>query len=277
MAGMLTGICEGKYWHNNACMRYFVAFLCFGVLVYLVVFALVCMHDLHARFWLGMLPAHAQWAAVLAFGPLLLLLGYGAYLTLYRDLQRKARVASSVGGRYSERQFDLTVTARQLWMVCAWIVIASIISVVTGAGLLYVGSIISDALQNQCGAEGISLQLDHTLTSLENFRNRCHESPEHSGGPVNFCPGFQEAFPPPSPFVTYLKVLEENLHCAGFCTKIDSPLFALGEAESKSQEACAGRLARLLWTVTLLSGVPAVVVGVLSGLTALLLGSHDEL
>lgn len=276
VAGVLTQVCEGRQWHN-ICVRYFLACTSVGALVYLLVFALICLHDLHARFWLGSLPAYALAAAAAALGPLLLLLGYGTYLAVYRDLRRRARGASSMGGRYSEKQFDYTLTARQVSSVCLWVLLFSLLSLALGCGVIYVGAIISDSLASSCGVEGISYQLEHTHNNLATFQENCQADSESAGKPVNLCPGFHEAFPPPSPFVTYLKVLEDNLECAGFCAQVDRPLFALEAEQQALLDPCAGRLARLVWVVSLLSGLPAVVVGALSGLAAWALSNHDEL
>lgn len=276
VAGSLAVVCTGRQWHN-VCVQVFVACSSFGALVYLVLFALVCAHDIHARFWLGDLPAYALWASALALAPLLLLLGYGAYLTLYRSLQRRARGASSMGGRHMEKQFDYVMTARQVSFVCAWVLLLSLTAVVLGAGVLYTGSIMSEVLSSRCGEEGISEQLDNAHSDLVEFRRECYASPEGDGKPVNLCPGFREAFPPLSPFPTYLKVLEENLECAGFCKQIEIPLFAPDTAKEATQEACGARLARVLWKVSFLSGVPSLVVGCLGGLAAWALFRHDEL
>jgi len=278
VAGILAVVCAGRQWHN-ICIQVVIAGSSFGALVYLVVFALVCSHDIHARFWLGDLPAYALWASALALAPLLLLLAYGAYLTLYRSLQRRARGASSMGGRHIEKQFDYVMTARQVSFVCAWVLLLSLTAVVLGWGVLYMGSVMSDVLSNRCGEEGISEQLDRAHSDLVEFRRGCRSSPEGDDGqPVNLCPGFREAFPPPSPFPTYLKVLEENLECAGFCRRIENRLFFPETAnEAVQEDACGARLARVLWKVSLLSGVPSLVVGCLSGLAAWALFRHDEL
>jgi len=272
----LAVIFEGKQPHN-VCVQVFVAFASFGALVYTVVLGLVFSHDIHARFWLGDLPAYALWASALALSPLLYLLGYGACLTFYRGLQRRARGASSMGGIPPEKRSRYTMTVRSVSRVCVLALFFAFLAVVLGSGMLYLGSIISDALMNRCGAEGISYQLEHTLSSLVDFRAECHSSSESDGKPVNLCPEFHEAFPSPSPFVTYLKVLEENLECSGFCTTTEGRLFALDPAEEAAGDACGPRLARVLWRVALLSGAPALAVGCLSGLAAWVLCHHDEL
>lgn len=250
-------------------------------MVYFVVFGLIFWHDIHARFWLGGLPAYALWSSALALGPFLYLLGYGSCLAVYRNLQRRARgTNSTMGGMPLEKRFGYVMTARTVARVCALVVLLAFIAAGLGSGMLYVGCITWDALMNRCGAEGISYQLEHTHSSLADFRTECYSSPDNDGKPVSFCPGFREAFPPPSPFVTYLKVLEENLECVGFCTKTGGRMFALGAAREASgdEEACGPRLARVLWKVTLFSGVPALVVGCLSGLLmAWVLSRQDEL
>jgi len=273
----LTVIFEGTQ-PCNVCVQVFVAFASFGALVYSVVLGLVFSHDIHARFWLGNLPAYALWASALALGPLLYLLGYGGCLRLYRGLQRRARAASSMGGILPEKRSGYAMTVRSVSRVCVVALFFAVLAVVLGSGMLYMGSIISDDLMDRCGAEGISYQLEHTLSSLVDFRTECYSSPESDGKPINFCPGFHEAFPPPSPFVTYLKVLEENLECTGFCTVTEGRLFAPDPpAEEAAGDVCGRRLSRVLWRVTWLSGAPALVVGWLSGLAAWVLCHHPEL
>jgi hypothetical protein len=252
----------------------------FSTLVSLVVFGLIFSHDIHARFWLGGLPAYALWSSALALGPLLYLLGYGVCLTSYRtSILHSERRLNSMGGHEAWKRFGYVMTARTVSRVCALIVLLAFIAVVLGSGMIYVGLIIRDALMNRCGAEGISYQLEHTHSSLLDFRTECYSNPENDGRPVTFCPGFRDAFPPPSPIVTYLKILEENLECVGFCTKTDGRMFALGAARGASGDgdACGPRLARVLWKVSLLSGVPALVVGCLSGLIACATSHQDEL
>jgi len=277
VAGALMLVCEGGQWHNT-CARYFVACSLIGALVYLTVFALICMHDLHARFWLGYLPAYVLGAAALAVGPLLFLLGYSMYLSFNRNRQRKARGASSMGGRFNERQADyLTLKAWKVWTMCQCVLAASVLSWVLAGSMLYTGSTISDALLQRCGEQGISKQLDATHSRLAEFSAGCASGPDSEDMPVHLCPGFEEAFPPPSPFVTYLKVLEENLECAGFCSQVESPLFSMNAAEEAQLEACGARLAGVLWKVSLLAGVPAMVAGGLSFVAAYALINHDEL
>jgi hypothetical protein len=275
-SGLMRNVAESLR-PRNVCVQVFVAFASFGVLVCSVVLGLVFWHDIHARFWLGELPAYALWASALAVAPLLHLLGYGAALAFYRGLQRRAQGASSMGGAPPEKRFCYAMTARGLSRVCLLVLLFASLAVVLGSGMLYLGSIISDALMNRCGASGISYQLEHALSSLVDFRAECYSSSKSEGKPVNFCPGFQDTFPPPSPFVTYLKVLEENLECTGFCTKTEGRLFALDPAQGAAGDACGPRLARVLWKVALLSGAPALAVGFLSGLAAWVLCRHDEL
>jgi len=276
VANTLAVIFEGRQPHN-VCVQVFVAFASFGALVCSVVLGLVFSHDIHARFWLGDLPAYALWASAMSLGPLLYLLGYGGCLRFYRGLQKRARGASSMGGVLPEKRSGYAMAVRSVSRVCVVALFFAFLAVVLGSGMLYLGSIVSDALMNRCGAEGISYQLEHTLSSLVDFMTKCRSSPEGDGKPVNFCPGFHEAFPPPSPFVTYLKVLEETLDCTGFCAVTEGRLFALDPAEEAAGDVCGSRLARVLWKVTLLSGAPALAVGCLSGLAAWVLCHHDEL
>jgi len=276
VASTLAVTFEGKQ-PRNVCVQVFVALASFGALVCSLVLGLVFWNDIHARFWLGDLPAYALWASALALGPLLYLMGYGACLTFYRGLQRRARGASSMGGVLPEKRLGYSMTVRSVSRVCALAVLFALLAVVLGSAMLYIGSAVSDALMDRCGAEAISYQLERTLSTLVDFRTECYSSPESDGTPVNLCPGFQEAFPPPSPFVTYLKVLEESLECAGFCTSTQGRLFAPSPAREAVGDACGPRLARVLWKVTLLSGVPALAVGSLSGLAAWVLCHHDEL
>lgn len=262
---------------HSVCVQVFAALTSFGALVCSVVLGLVFWHDIHARFWLGELPAYALWASALALAPLLYLLGYGASLAFYRGLQKRAQGTSSMGGAPPEKRLCYAMTVRSLSRVCLLVLLFASLAVALGSGMLYLGSIISDALLNKCGASGISYQLEHALSSLVDFRAECYSSSKSEGTPVHFCPGFQETFPPPSPYVTYLKVLEENLECTGFCTQTEGRLFALDPVQKAAGDACGPRLGRVLWQVTLLSGALALAVGSLSGLAAWVLCHHDEL
>jgi hypothetical protein len=220
------------------------------------------------------------WSSALALGPLLYLLGYGACLTSYRiSVSKSQRKLNAPGGRAAWKRWGYVMAARTVSRVCALVVLLAFIAVALGSGMLYVGLIVRDALTNRCGAEGVAYQLEHTHSSLADFMTECYSNPENDGKPVSFCPGFREAFPPPSPFVTYLKVLEENLECVGFCTKTDGRMFTLGAARGASVDwdACGPRLARVLWKVSLFSGVPALVVGCLGGLMAFVISRQDEL
>eukprot|EP00913_Durusdinium_trenchii_P012594 g11827.t1 len=111
---------------------------------------------------------------------------------------------------------------------------------------------------------------------------------------LDACHGFAEAFPPPAPYVSYLKVLEYELDwpigvwkgkvhkgrsvmfidfsycmngwrdpqdCAGWCGA-HQPFFNL-QAATGHEEACALRLGRHLWTVSTVAGAPTMAGGAL--------------
>lgn len=233
-------------------------------------------HDVSLRFWLGDLP-RATLSVLLASLSLLFAI---LLFRLWTLVMRKYH-SDHVGlHRRVSTNLDLPqpfqLSARFLRHSFALIAASGAAAAALGGLTLNLGTGMVDSLTAFCGAGGASAEIEQVYQDLWAFQSRCHEDPADSGAPVQSCPGFLDAFPLPAPYARYLKVLEDQEGCAGFCRAADAPLFVRPEGFQR-REACAAAVGAKIWTATHAVGVGSIVVGALLAVIGTAFCVYDEL
>eukprot|EP00440_Ansanella_granifera_P038568 gb/GFBE01041847.1/.p1 GENE.gb/GFBE01041847.1/~~gb/GFBE01041847.1/.p1 ORF type:complete len:289 (+),score=56.24 gb/GFBE01041847.1/:1-867(+) len=258
----------------SGCMMRFFVFLVSGGSTVITGAALVfCFHDVHTRFWLGDLPIVCLAVSLSALLPTSFMLIYRALMSSHRKSAqdtKKLQKRSGTGHSFDDKDWSYRMSLQSLRFVFMLICILSSAAAVLGYFVVMSGVEMSGSLTAECGASGNSQAVEAEHAELVEFQssNQCD-----TGSSLDECSGFDKAFPPPAPFASYLKVLEFEQECGGFCS-YSKPLF---NTDSNSTEACARRLGRYLWSVASCVGVPAMVIGSLLAFLSFLFYSYDGL
>lgn len=154
----------------------------------------------------------------------------------------------------------------------------AVITSLLGYVLVRFGQETSGVLTSDCGSGGTTHAIERAREDLAVFRKACHRTEDGHGKAADECPGFELAFPPPAPYVLYLKVLELEERCAGFCHS-SQPLFLPGSDLPRQQRrgGCAVHIGRRIFLVSSLVGVPAVLFGACLAVLGLTLCFFKEL
>lgn len=234
------------------------------------------MHNLHVQFWLGGIPQLTLALAIVAlvFGWMLSI--HLRLLVFIRDKQHKERMKTG-----KDHKMRWCSSARLLRTALAFIMIPSLVAVVLGCKTVLAGYRVNTALMKHCGDAGTSHQLQETQQKLQAYYTACRKTDAAMRAkPVNQCPGFDTAFPPPVPFVRYIEAMERDLECTGICKFTAQPLFSVAsDLNSRPQirQRCAAQLAELVQYSSLLAGIPCIIVGGVVCLIAFALFCFDEL
>eukprot|EP00931_Biecheleriopsis_adriatica_P016304 TRINITY_DN12057_c0_g1_i2.p1 TRINITY_DN12057_c0_g1~~TRINITY_DN12057_c0_g1_i2.p1 ORF type:complete len:287 (+),score=60.76 TRINITY_DN12057_c0_g1_i2:193-1053(+) len=252
-------------------LRFFVFFVICGSTV-LTGFALwFCFRNVHVRFWLGDLPVIALAISLAALVPTSVLLIYKISITTHRNaMKAHSRRQAALGNAVEDKDHSWRLSLRTLRFTFMLICLLSLAAVVLGYFVVMSGMEMSGSLMMECGSKGNTKAIESMHSQLVDFQQKKQCSTKAS---LDSCSGFDEEFPPPAPFASYIKVLEFEQECGGFC-KYSAPLFNTGET---SNEACARSLGHFLWLVSCCVGVPALVGGTMLAFLSFLLYNYDGL
>lgn len=255
-------------------LRVVLSVLYLGVGIGLLVLANYCGQSVHVLFWLGLLPQLTLLVTLLALAHSFLLLVYIRLVQYFRH--------RDAGQRQSDRNCEPSPGSLQCVVILGCLLAAA--ASVLGSIVVARGLVKYKFLHSHCGRRGASHELEETYAHLSEFFKDC-KSPSFAqfSGPeqakaVTECPGFTAAFPPPAPYAAYLLNLEVEEGCGGFCH--DRPqVFVLPPDKDKKQghERCSAVVARELWKVSLLTGLPGIVLGTGLALASAMLLTYDGL
>lgn len=222
-----------------------------------------CRHNLHVRFWLQDMPL----VTLLVMETTLCL---AAFLLVYKAVINASRAIRRGGN------FPCMLSTRTVRFLFLVITLLAFATVVLGALTVRFSDVIAESLGVRCGVSGVSRGLEQMYQQLAIFRARCSSS---AGKVMNVdqCDGFSQAFPPPSPYVRYLKILEGQFGCSGFCRHNSPGLFDSAGTPPGLQVSCSVSLSQFLWKYSQLLTVPAIALGSFLSLAGAALYSYDEL
>lgn len=219
-----------------------------GSVIYSASLLTYCAHNVHVRFWIGDLVIVSLSIYLAALVPASIMLICKICITAHRRNAKELHKA--LGGRSAvqETESSCRCSVKTLRFALLVMTLLATLAAVLAYCVVSSGMNVSSSLMLQCGKAGNSQALPQKDGELENFRT---SSSCPDGRSLDICQGFQEAFPPPAPFVSYTKVMEYELDCSGWC-KSHQPFFNM----DATQEACALRLGHHLWTVATAAGAP---------------------
>lgn len=231
----------------GVCMRSLVFLGTLGSVIYAGSVLLYCAHNVHVRFWMGDLIIVSLSIYLAALVPATLMLIYKICLTSHqrhaKDLQR------ALGRSAVQEEFSCRCSAKTLRFILLVMTFLAALAAIMAYCVVSSGMNVSSTLMLQCGKVGISQALAQKDAALLEFRSGCTE-----GRALDICQGFTQAFPPPAPYVSYIKVMEYELDCAGWCD-YHKPFFNMDAAQFHD-ESCALRLGHHLWTISTIAGAP---------------------
>lgn len=230
----------------------------------------LCYLNVHVRFWLGDLPIVCLACCTTALALQSFVLLYQILLSSYRRhyQEEKKKLLNSL-----DKDFSLRLSPRTLRMLFVIIIATSLAAAILGYFVVVSGHEMSVSLVKECGKSGNTKSIQNMHKRLEDF-GQSHKC--GAGKSLDTCNGYSKAFPAPAPFASYLKVLEIEKDCGGFCS-YKAPLFNVSPDKSVKQEACAKKLGRRLLSITFVIGVPAMAGGALFSTLGCLLLSYDGL
>jgi len=238
-----------------------------------------CSTDIHVRFWLHGWPMITLLGDFVMLTSLLILAVTMEFLTLSRHSTKgesPIRVQCIDPLMHSCKKFHKEVNHRKLQKIFMSLFFFSIIVIALGAGTLTKGTKISAGLLQKCGENPTSRELQATWKKLDTFYEQCDPLRRK---PIRECPNFPTVFPPPSPMVRYLEVIETKKGCSGFCNFGSKPLFTPGQGGGHSQfpTRCSSILGEDLQRLSLYIGVPSITLGSSIALMSLCLYKFDNL
>lgn len=236
--------------------------------------AWLCARDLHLRFWLGEVPQLALASLSASLALTLFALCYTDWVHSQRLHQRNLRRHGAKGNLDSPSLLSRR-SLRSLFFLLAFFAFSS-----TGLALLTVhfGHAMASMLGGRCGHSGTTHAIEHTHEKLRVFRNQCHKNHMDRSKPVDQCPGYIDAVPPPAPYATYIKLLEMESGCTGFCKRGHGTLFARpGSASIRSRQTCAAYLGGYIRTVSLVVAVPVIIMGAFLTVVGVALLLYEDL
>mmetsp|Transcript_28761 Transcript_28761/g.72818 ORF Transcript_28761/g.72818 Transcript_28761/m.72818 type:complete len:276 (+) Transcript_28761:104-931(+) len=208
-------------------------------------------HNLHGRFWLGDLPV------------VTLLVFLMALLAAFAIFVAVVVVGRTRGDRKRERGAFL------IRCTCTLMILLALATAVLGHITVRVGDDISHSLAENCGDTGTSKAIQQVHHELETFHSECQQ--QHVGKVADECPGFVDRFPAPAPYARYLKVLEQESGCAGFCHHAKRRLFFNSSQHTVRRPGCAAYLGAKVDSIARSIGVPCVALGLIYALLGVLL------
>jgi len=231
----------------------------------------LCFLNVHVRFWLGDLPIMCLVPCSVAVALLSFVLLYQIYLSSHRRMQQEEK--AKIMMHLVDKDFSMRLSRHTLRLLFVIIVASCSASAVLGYFVAVSGHEVFVSLTKECGKSGNTKSIQNMHKKLEDFRQSHKCSADKS---LDTCKGYSKVFVSPAPFASYLKVLELEKDCGGFCS-YEAPLFNVSPDSSVKQEACAKKIGRRLLSITYVIGVPAMVGGVLFGMLGCLLYSYDGL
>eukprot|EP00930_Biecheleria_cincta_P082430 TRINITY_DN72165_c0_g1_i1.p1 TRINITY_DN72165_c0_g1~~TRINITY_DN72165_c0_g1_i1.p1 ORF type:complete len:283 (+),score=45.94 TRINITY_DN72165_c0_g1_i1:156-1004(+) len=228
---------------------------------------LLCYLNVHIRFWLGDLPIVCLAPCTAALALLSFVLLYQIFLYSHRRAQQEKKWIVNL----VDKDFSMRLSRHTLRLLFVTIVATSLAAAVLGYFVVVSGHEMSVSLMKECGKSGNTKSIQNMHQRLEDFAqsHKCSASKS-----LDSCNGYSKVFPSPAPFASYLKVLELEKDCGGFCS-YKAPLFNVSPDKSVKQEACAKKMGRRLLSITYVIGVPAMVGGVLFSMLGCLLLCYD--
>lgn len=267
-ASLLVSLDQKGY--RGMCLRTTLFFALFGTMLAAGSGLSLCYLNVHVRFWLGDLPIVCLAPCTAALALLSLALLYQIFLSSHRrhHQEEKKRILNSL-----DKDFSMRLSPRTLRILIVIIIAMSLAAAVLGYFVVVSGHEMSVSLVKDCGKSGNTQSIQNMRKRLEDFEqsHKCS-----AGKSLDTCSGYSKAFPAPAPFASYLKVLEIEKDCGGFCS-YKAPLFNVSPDKSVKQEACAKKLGRRLLSITFVIGVPAMAGGALFSTLGCLLFSYDGL
>mmetsp|Transcript_91075 Transcript_91075/g.253572 ORF Transcript_91075/g.253572 Transcript_91075/m.253572 type:complete len:301 (+) Transcript_91075:200-1102(+) len=214
--------------------------------------ALLCARDLHVRFWLGEVPELSLASLAVAVGLTLFIVCYRVWVLSYRGHPR-------LGARKATSDAPCLLSLRTLRTICFLLAFAACSAFGLGVVTIRFGQDMSNVLITRCGHSGATRSMEQVHQELVVFRNQCHKGRADRAKTVDQCPGYADAFPPPAPYATYLKLLEMQSGCTGFCKRGIGPLFT--NSVALKHQSCAAHLGEYVWHVSLMVAWPALALG----------------
>lgn len=233
--------------------------------------------DVHVLFWLGETPLLTLCITSLA---LCLHFTQSVYLRVLkhdrmRELASRESGALNVDSR-TVVQKHLTLRRRTTKDCLCVLVVIGAVSSFLGCLVASYGVHASYFLTSQCGKGGSTKRLEETHRHLVGFHKKCFAA-THKRLAVEQCPGFELAFPPPAPYVKYLKDLEHRMRCTGFCHFGSAPMFASNSTVwVQSPDRCATKVGRRILLASQVIGWPSGAIGFGVFICSLLLMNYEE-
>jgi len=262
--------CHDSRGCGGVCLRIFVLLATAGSLIYSGCALVYCLHNIHVRFWLGDVVIICMALYLTALLPATIMLAYKIYINAHRRSQ-KDHTKSMMGRGGIQDDFSWRISIRTLRFILMLITMLSTIAAVLAYIVVSAGLETSGSLLLECGKSSNGKSLEQVNEKLREFASSSQCS---DAAPLDQCHGFAKAFPPPSPWATYTKVLETELDCGGWCKK--EPALFRTDTE-KGSEACATNLGRHLWCVAAFTGVPTLVSASILAMLGFVLYSYDGL
>jgi len=234
----------------------------------------VCWRDVHMTFWLGTLPQVALLVAMLALASAFLFAVRIRLVTHFRSVGRDTSGIRGRLGRHGMCEFSLcnvVVTVLMLGLLGLAAIAVGRLTITRGASVM--DSLVSDCLRK----DSASAAINSVHGELRAFHAECLKTTQRRT-PVHRCPGFKRTFHDPSPYVDYLALMEFSWHCSGFCTKSRALfVYQANVTRARAPQPCAHFVAHQVRRGSLLVGVPAVAIGAIVLIGALLLSCYDHL
>lgn len=252
------------------------------VLVNIAVGGLVLMEghvfrqNLHAAFWLGLLPQVSLLVTMAALGFAFTISVRIRLVQYFRSARQKA--AKHQGGTLREYCEPAPNVLRATLLFVAFLAIAAI---VLGLAVIGRGREQVKDLTTQCGFQGVSRSINEVQNTLTEFQKKCHDTSTQEKLLVHQCPGFIEAFPEPQPFVDYLARLEVLEPCIGFCTKPTKRFFtkqpSRGAGPRAPTQPCVTLVSQRVHMASLVVGLMGISLGAVLLIGACLLFDYAHL
>lgn len=215
-----------------------------------------CAKDLHVRFWLGEAPYLSLAALAVSLSLMLTVVCYQAWVNGQREREAFFR---QINPKHQGAMYVLPLWILRLTflLLCCGGWVAAGFAAVTLLSARELG----ESLGSGCSQGATTGSIERVYLEISSFRNQCHEEEADLAKPADQCAGFAEAFPEPAPYAMYLKLLELESGCAGFCAPGHGSLFAR-QGSGRGRPTCAAYLGSYVWQVALAAAVPAAVLGV---------------
>eukprot|EP00927_Polykrikos_kofoidii_P035762 TRINITY_DN30297_c0_g1_i1.p1 TRINITY_DN30297_c0_g1~~TRINITY_DN30297_c0_g1_i1.p1 ORF type:complete len:312 (+),score=37.05 TRINITY_DN30297_c0_g1_i1:152-1087(+) len=218
--------------------------------------------NLNATFWLGLLPQTSLLVTMTALASSFTTIVRIRIVQHFRNKRQKE--AAQSGQSVRECCEPTPNVLRAMLLFLSLMAIATVVFAILVLGR---GNKQFVELSMKCGVAGESKQIQDAQNALVRFQQECHGVPGQSKYLVHQCPGYNDKFAPPQPYVHYLARLEVTEHCSGFCTKPAQRFFTkapprgtapLEEAVAACVTLAAPKVRMASWMI----GVVGIAVGV---------------